>query len=269
MAVRIVILAALALALGPGHAAPPPAKAEPPAKLATLEELAAELEKVIDFEAEDDSRGTLADLLDKLRIRYKVKAAFDFADKAIRKAYGDNSRNVREEPIGKIEGGRLSLARLLERILFKVNIGGGGLTFLLRRGHIEITTLESAWNELRPPAPKEGEPFVVPPIIYFHRFQGETLEEACEALAEKADATILVDPRCKEKAAGKVKARFVNTPLPAAVELLADAAGLAVIRKANAYYITTVENAAKHPEAKLFRPWPADPDKDAPRDAPE
>jgi len=59
------------------------------------------------------------------------------------------------------------------------------------------------------------------------------------------DATILIDPRASTKAATKIDATLRNVPLDTSLALLCDMAGLAVVKKNNAYYVTTPQNAER------------------------
>jgi hypothetical protein len=236
-AVVVMMLAVVSL----GWAAP---VAKPPAA-PTLDEVGAALQAVIDWEGIDDPKMTLREALRLLRNQYKVNIPFDFNDTAFLRAFGDSNKDIRDEVIGRIQAQRLPLAALLRRMLGKVVVASGA-SFLLRDGHVEVTTEEAIRLELKiPPPEKETDWKPLPFIIIYMNLDGATLESACEKIAERAGCSVLIDPRVKEKASTAIKARLINIPLDAAVELVADMAGLAVARKANAYYLTTPENAAR------------------------
>jgi hypothetical protein len=76
-------------------------------------------------------------------------------------------------------------------------------------------------------------------------FTDTPLRKALEELATRFDRTILVAPQAAEKADAAVTAKLVNVPLDHAVELLAEMAELALVKKGNALYVTTRERAEK------------------------
>jgi len=242
MLIRAAVLMILLASLPAGRVrAAGPAKSPRP----TLDQIGVELQTLVDWEELDDPKATLRDVLNHLRNTYKVNVPFDYNDKAFGEAFGDSTKDVRDAIVGKIEADRLPLGRLLHRILGKLVVGGGGATFMLRAGHIEITTEAAIARELKLAPADDDAPSRLPTMITYLKLDGETLEAACEKIADRAGVTVAIDPRAKEKASAVIKARLVNIPLDTAMELVADMAGLAVTRKANAYYLTTPENAAK------------------------
>jgi hypothetical protein len=245
---RTLALAGLWAAIAFGHAAPPPEKKAEP-KPPTMEEMAAELERAFQWEGYDDPRGTLGDLLDHIQSTptYGFKCQFSYNKAAFYRSGADENTDPPEgASVSKLclGPGTMNFKTFL-RVHIAKALPEAKAGFLLRRHSIEITTEAAIRRELRLPTGKGADAEPLPELVYFHRFNGETLEAACETLAEKMDVTIVLDPRVKEKAATKVKARFVNTPLDVAVEILADTAWLVVKRKANAFYITSPEKAGK------------------------
>jgi hypothetical protein len=96
-------------------------------------------------------------------------------------------------------------------------IGTNNATFLVRRGCIEITTLE------------RGGPARLLEERVTATFIKRPLAEALEELADMTGATIILDPRVGDKAQTPITARFRNTiSLEGAVRLLAEMAGLTV-----------------------------------------
>jgi hypothetical protein len=116
-----------------------------------------------------------------------------------------------------------------------------GAAFLVRRGHIEITTEDAIRAELK--IKKTTSPGRLPPLVYYLDAKGEKFADICAKIASLAEMNVLIDPRVKEKADAKLKATFRNVTGPTALEVLADMAGLAVTRKANVYYVTTPDKA--------------------------
>jgi hypothetical protein len=267
-------LFALAVILGgvglwAGRAAAPPAepKAAPTAqkkeKQARLRDrdFRAALGKPIDFPGFDDPKMTLAEALDQLAKDYGV--VFDVNERSFRfEQLNDVMRTpiTEKDPLPAMKG--TSLAAVLRKLLARVPVPSGA-TFLIRRDAVEITTGEMLRRELRlarPEADSDSDQPTLEPLVtlLWEEIKEEPLSAVLERVAEAADTTILLDPRTKEKAATKLTATLRNVPIDDAVELLADMAGLAVIVRTNAYYVTTPENAArmkparpkKKPEAK-------------------
>jgi hypothetical protein len=74
-------------------------------------------------------------------------------------------------------------------------------------------------------------------------FTETPIRKIVEELAEKFDRTILIAPYLAERGDALVTAKLVNVPLDHAVELLADMAELALIKRGNALYVTSRERA--------------------------
>lgn len=113
--------------------------------------------------------------------------------------------------------------------------------FLIRSEYIEIVPRAKACKELKVKlAPDDPMPQLV------HRiFSKVPLETALRTLSERYNRNIVLAPEAEAKFGMPVTARFVNVPLNAAVETLADMAELAVVRKRNLLYVTTKEQAAE------------------------
>jgi type II secretory pathway component HofQ len=77
------------------------------------------------------------------------------------------------------------------------------------------------------------------------QFRKVPLEKALDDLADLSGFNIVLDARAEEKGSTKVTARLTNVPIDTAVRVLADMAGLAVVRLDNVFYVTTPENAKK------------------------
>ncbi len=255
MLIRAFALLMLCAALGPVRAAAPHPKVEVKAAprseirkgpAASIDVLALYLQRSVGFEEIDDPKATLRDCLNLLQTKYAIPVKFQYNEAAFR-ADGEGDKSPAGHLFGKFEGGEMSVEAYLRTLLGRVELGSGAV-FLLRHGHIEITTENAVRRELRLPAVvrQEGRPLErLPPLLPYMKFTDESLEDACAEIAEKAGVSVVIDPRVKEKAATKVPCRLINIPLDTAVELVADMAGLAVARKANAYYVTTPENAAR------------------------
>lgn len=65
--------------------------------------------------------------------------------------------------------------------------------------------------------------------------------------------------RLRERLGVEVSATFRNLPLRSALELLADQAELAVVKRGNAFYVTSPENAAKMTKKRAAEKMPGPP----------
>jgi hypothetical protein len=123
-------------------------------------------------------------------------------------------------------------------------------TFVVRRGCVEVTTLDSA-----SPARLLAERVTA-------AFTKRPLAEALEELSDLTGATIILDPRVGEKAQTPVTARFRNTiSLEGAVRLLAEMSGLQVrVEEENVLFITSKrKEGPQEKQADLrFRDRPLD-----------
>ncbi|MBY0229630.1 MAG: VWA domain-containing protein, partial [Gemmataceae bacterium] len=122
-----------------------------PGRFVELREL---LKETIDFKGTEDAATTLNEFLNDHINRNETDGkrkfrgiSWSFNDKAFKKAYGDASKDIRTEAVGKIEAQRTSLGGLLKRVLAKITVGGGGATYLIRRDQVEITTEEAQVKE--------------------------------------------------------------------------------------------------------------------------
>jgi hypothetical protein len=119
------------------------------------------------------------------------------------------------------------------RILL-AQVPGQQATFLVKPGHIEITTLEEASPTRRLMKQK-----------VIGSFEKQALSEVLQELAASEGVTILIDPRAGERVKIPVSVTFVTeTPLGSAMRLLTDMAGLRAVETEGGVYITTPENAA-------------------------
>jgi hypothetical protein len=240
---RFAALLATCAVLAVIHAAPVKvgrrAKALPPEMAA--QDVAYSLEELIKWELLDDPKATLGDVLDLLQQKYEVRVKFSVNEKAFRKAF-EEPRDVRSEVVGKIEGGTVTLRKLLDAILFKINVPSGA-AFLVRRGSVEITTVEALEIELGLPKTRGKGLWMLPRIVYHLEVTAMKFSDVCDKIADECEITVLIDPRVKEKADTKIKATLRNAAVSTALDRLADMAGLAVARKGNVYYVTTPENA--------------------------
>jgi len=237
------------------HAAAPPAPAGQQAGPAKKKEprrlrdrdFRAALDKTIDFSGFDDPKTTLIEALNKLASDHGV--VFDVQERAFRfEMLNDvlKTELVRDgdavPPMNKT-----TLATVLRKVLGRVPVPSGA-TYLIRRDAIEITTGQFLDEELKLTKARDDSEQVIPvPLtrVLWEEIRAEPLAAVLERIAEASDVTVLLDPSTKQKAATKITATLRNVPLDVALELLADMADLALVRKANAFYVTTPEKATR------------------------
>lgn len=168
-------------------------------------------------------------------------------------------------PIPKMT--QVRLGTVLQKILNRFPLPELSVTYVLRRDGIQITTTDAVAREFYPDEgvvdPVTGQPVNalddnVPvnirrlfPLVQVE-FDKRPLGEALQELADATDWTVVLDGRAAEKAK-PLTATLVNVPLDAAVELLADMAGLTVIRRNKSMYVTTKENAVALQKARKER----------------
>jgi RNA polymerase sigma factor (sigma-70 family) len=223
-------------------AAPAPAKRKAPAPVnnqnnprTRQEELRQELNRTVDYPGLEDPRATLTDLLDQFSKRYHL--TFDLNEKAFEM---DRCKEVDRTKIAEIPVPEMhaTLSTILRKVLRRVPAASGTI-FLVRRDYIEITTVNALRNELGIP---QNRPIL--PLIW------DTSEETplihiLPYLAKTSGYNIVADPKAGEKLQTKITIQLNNVPVDTAVRLLANMAGLVMVRLDNVFYVTTADNA-KH-----------------------
>jgi RNA polymerase sigma factor (sigma-70 family) len=267
----------------PGPGLTPEARAEPPAPKApekparkpatkpargaevieippSREEIQKALKSRTKFPGIDDAKVTLAEALDQLTKIYDVR--FDVQEKWFQV---DQVMDVLKTEVANpnpIPAMNATLEEVLGKILSHIPVPSGA-TYLVRKDHIEITTGTAVRSELGRPT-GSFDPFggsemgdlSVPPLppLVVQKFEGTPLPEALDKIAESADVNVLLDPRAEGVDTVKVRARLYNVPADTAVRLLADMAGLGVARVDNVLYVTTPENAQRLQKAQATPP---------------
>jgi hypothetical protein len=196
------------------------------------------LAKRVEFEGfEADPKMPLLDALEELADKFDL--VFDVDELAFRAEMVKDvlGTPVAEKPLPKMANA--SLESILRKLLVRVP-SRSGVTFLVRRDYIEITTEARARKEAWP-AGYAG-PFL--PLVHID-IPRRPLAEALKDLTERTGFNIVVDSRVEEKAQTLVAAAFTNVPLDTAVEWLAEMADLKPFLVDNLLYVTTPANAAK------------------------
>lgn len=192
-----------------------------------------QLAKIVAMKDPIDAAIDLA--LTELADEHVLQGKFVFNKEAF-KAEGIDDPLVVMVKLPKLTGVRLSV--ILDRL-----VGQIGGAWLMREGHIEITTATALRTEtnLNDADPDAGFKRTVPVVRF--TLKDVPLRKALEDLANRCDRTVILAPQAGDKGDVSVSAKFANVPLDTAVELLADMADLKVVRKANALYVTTPERA--------------------------
>jgi hypothetical protein len=201
--------------------------------------LLARLTERIDLAGFHDPRTTLQDALDYFQTVHGLPIGFD--ERGFTQTTAGDLRAMHiadREPVRPRKGVLLSEA--LRALLRKVPIEEStGLTFVVRRDRIEITTNETlarqTWGSER--AARGLRCVHASPVP---RPVGELFRD----LAEQGDCHLIVDPRASERLRTSVALRLRNTPLDVAVLLVAEQADLGAALLDNVLYVTTPERAA-------------------------
>lgn len=218
-------------------AAPAPAQARAAnGQDPVVSRLREQLSQSVDYPGLDDARATLSDALDHLSKRYGI--TFRGNDQVFRAI--DPKIDVFRFQIAEtaIPAMRVSLKTVLKTVLARLPAKMGAM-YVIRKDHIEITTETAVRAEMgiaanRPLLPLVGESLGNTPI-----------DTALRRLARQSEYNIVTDPRIADKLQTQATLEFNNVPVDTAVRLLANIAGLSMVRLDNVLYVTTADNAKK------------------------
>jgi hypothetical protein len=208
------------------------------------------LDRTVVFGGLDDPKTSLSEAVEMLSKVYNL--SFDINEKALRNDGVANPLGcqiVEANPIPLIKG---ELKKVVKSILARVPARSGA-TYLIRKNVVEITTNAAVRAELGMKKDDELLPLV------WEYFCEDSLAEALDTLSENGGYNVVLDPRVRGKTRDTlVTARLINVPVDTAVRLVADMAGLGVVRGDNSFYVTSPENANRmKEEAPHRRPIPA------------
>jgi RNA polymerase sigma factor (sigma-70 family) len=176
----------------------------------------------------------LREVLEYLTDKYGVKFIVDTM--AFERDGVCGGKNVLDTPVNLPRLPGVSLSTVLRFLLTQVNGA-----YLVRKDYIEVTTDSQKVFEAFGPA-EGSHTSKLPPTVNVV-VQGRRLEEAIADLANQTGENIVIDPQVQETKRPPITARFLNTPVDAAVRLIADMAGLESVKVGNVYYVTSRENA--------------------------
>jgi hypothetical protein len=175
----------------------------------------------------------LRDVLEFLSDKYGLTFIVD--TQAFEQAGVGGGRNVEDSQVRLPKMPGVNLAAILRFLTAQVDG-----TYLIRRDFIEITTRHRQVLEAFGPGVESST--LNPPTVNV-AFQGRSLEKALADVAVQSGKNIVLDPRVADKEKLVVTAQLLNTPIDAAVRVLADMVGLQAVTMENVYYVTTPENA--------------------------
>jgi RNA polymerase sigma factor (sigma-70 family) len=201
----------------------------------------------ISFPGLDDSKSTLTDILVGLERRYNLQFIINEKSFAEAGLLESGEILIAQRPIPDM---KVRLATILQFILNRIN-ANSQVVFLVRKDHIEITTEDFVRKELGS-IPRFDNNRPVPPLIW-DAFEEAPLAKILPRLAETSGYNVVTDPKVGEKLQTKLSAQLINVPVDTAVRLVANMAGLTVVRLDNVFYVTTAENAKqlREEQAKL------------------
>jgi hypothetical protein len=230
---RWICLCSLLLVVGVLMAAAPAPETPKQDRGSALAEL---LRSPVNFGGFDDPKSTFQEVKESLEDRYGLTIEVNEAAFKNEQVNDVLSCPIVEKPISKAKNMRLD--RILRRVLLRVPAPSGA-TFLVRPDCIEITTEAAAKQEIA--GDRVG---TLPPLVN-QTFDKRALEVALRDVSDATEVSIILDPRAGEKAKAPLTAKFTNTPVDTAVQVLADMAELKMVQLDNVLYVTTRENADK------------------------
>jgi hypothetical protein len=231
MSMRLLMALAVAVALGSGSAIAD----DPPAKKA--DSTAALLEVIFEQEVQlsDDNINDvpLYELVQKLSKRHAV--TFIIQDEQFRAAEypGDISEAKPRLRATNLRG--LKMHQFLTTVLDSM-----GAAYIVKGDVIQIVPASHAAKLAKSDGDAPGRPAL--PLVSLV-VKEKPLNEAVALIAERYDLAVVVAPQAGDAKTGFVNARMMNLPAADALELLAIQSDLRVVRKGNAFLITSRDHA--------------------------
>lgn len=89
---------------------------------------------------------------------------------------------------------------------------------------------------------EEAAPVITLPLVTM-KIEAKPLSQVFDELSERTNRTIVLAPQVAEAAKAQVSAKFLNTPIDRAISMLAEMGELRMVRRGNAYLVTSVSKA--------------------------
>lgn len=229
---KLLIACALALALGVPSAR---AADKEPAKKDPLAEVLAVLDAPVQLrEGIEVNEVPLAELLTDQSKRHSLRFV-------INESSFEPGLNIKEQ---KPKVVATFLRACTTREYLNTVLGSIGAVALVRRGHIEIVSVRHAAAETKARfAGAEDVNVWLRDTLVSTIIKEKPLNEAVAGIAETYDLNVIVSPQAGDARTAFVSARLMNVPADKALELLALQADLRVVKKGNAFLLTSKEHA--------------------------
>jgi type II secretory pathway component GspD/PulD (secretin) len=119
-------------------------------------------------------------------------------------------------------------------------------TYIIRGNAVEIVTVAEAARVAKAAIDEDAEGIksLKEPLVCAI-FKQKPLKESVELMANRYELNVSISPQAGEVNAGGITVRIMNLPADKAIEMLAQQHDLRVVRKGNAYLITSPEHAKK------------------------
>jgi hypothetical protein len=192
----------------------------------------------VEYDGCEDTKATLAELLDQFARLYNLSFTVDeFAFKVEGVADVLKQEVVKNRSIPRM---KTTLHNVLRKVLDRVE-GTSMVMYIIRRDEIEITTLSALRSEF---GIAEDRPLL--PLVW-EELENVSLPAALLRMAKASGMNVVLDPRAltTEQAKLTVTCQFDNVPVDTAVRILANMADLQMVRLDNVLYITTPKRASQ------------------------
>ena len=131
----------------------------------------------------------------------------------------------------------LVLRSVMNTVLAQVNG-----TFLVRKDHVEFLPIPLAARVTGSKVDDDGMSRLTQPLVSVI-VKEKPLNEVAADIAEEFDLNVVVSPQAGDARMGFVSLRLLNVPADKALDTLATAADLRVVRKGNVFFVTSRDHA--------------------------
>ena len=216
-----------------------PAAADPPKKADPAADILAKLREP--WKAPDLGNARVQELIDVLADKYGVAVvvkAEEFKQ--------DGMDGIYEKSVRFPSGKGLGLRTVMTTVLAQVNG-----TFLVRKDHVEFLPISLAGKITGAKVENsEGIHRLTQPLVSAV-VKEKPLNEVAAEIAEEFDLNVVVAPQAGDSRMAFVTLRLLNVPADKALDTLAAAADLRVVRKGNVCFITSIDHATAMFNEKL------------------
>jgi hypothetical protein len=211
--------------------------ADPPKPQDTAEVLNVLFDRKVELDLDNVNNVSLFDLLNQLTQKYKI--GFSINEESFKVAGGQESLREKKPNVQATNIRDLSIHQFLLQVLDSL-----GATYIIKGDVVEIVTVAHAARVAKAAIDQDanGNLVMKEPLICAIIKQ-TTLNDSIGQLASRYDLSVSISPLVIQGPLSPVSARLLNLPADKAIEMLALQCDLRVVRKGNAYLITTRENA--------------------------